>query len=235
MARIGAFFDIDHTVLEVNSGSKWIGYQWKTRQMGPLDMARALTWLVQYRFGLLDFEAMARRVLTAYRGKPVEPIAKEVETWFHSDVVSTICAEARDKVAEHRDAGHEIVLLTSATRFLSMPVARCLEIQHILCTELEEEKGVLTGRHIDPLCYGPGKVERAEMFAAEHGIDLDRSFFYSDSVSDLPMLDRVGEPRVVNPDPRLRRIAQERGWSYELWRAPALVAAAVRGDDHVES
>lgn len=232
--RVGAFFDVDHTVLEVNSGSKWIGYQWKNRQLGALEMARAIGWLVQYRFGLLDFEAMARKVLSAYRGKPVGPIEEEVETFFQSHVISTICAEARERVEEHRGDGHEVVLLTSATRFLSEPVARCLDIEHVLCTELEEAQGILTGRHIDPLCYGPGKVARAEQFASRHGIDLDASFFYSDSVSDLPMLDRVGKPRVVNPDPRLRRIAQERGWSYEIWRAPTLAAA--RGQaDHVES
>lgn len=236
MGRIAAFFDIDHTVLEVNSGTKWIGYQWKSGQLGPLALARAVTWLVQYRFGMLDFEAMTRRVLTAYRGKPVAPIVEEVEAFFHNEVVNTICAEARERVEHHRHEGHEVALLTSATRFLSLPVANVLEVQHVLCTELEEREGILTGRHIDPLCYGPGKVERAEQFAAEHGIDLDRSFFYSDSISDLPMLERVGEPRVVNPDPRLRRIAQERGWDYEIWKAPAPLAAGavdVRSE-HVE-
>jgi HAD superfamily hydrolase (TIGR01490 family) len=219
-ADIAAFFDIDHTVLEVNSGSKWIGHQWKTGQMTAVQLLRAMGWLVQYRFGWLDFEAMSKKVLANYKGQPVAPISKEVEEFFHQQIRATICTEAWERIAEHRAQGHVIALLTSATRFLSAPLAQALEVEHILCTEVEVEEGILTGRHIPPACYGPGKVARAEMFADEYGIDLDRSFFYSDSVSDLPMLERVGEPRVVNPDPRLRRKAIERGWSFETWRAP---------------
>ncbi len=219
--RVAAFFDIDHTVLEINSGSKWIAYLWRTGKMSPWQLAQAMTWLVQYRFSLLDFEAMTRKVLGSYTGKEVEPIEQEVEAWFRDEVAWAICSEAWQRVEEHRRAGHEIALLTSATRFLSNPVARALQVEHILCTEVEIVDGVLTGRHIEPLCYGPGKVLRAEQFAAERGIELARSYFYTDSFSDLPMLERVGEPRVINPDPRLRRRAADLGWPIETWKAHA--------------
>jgi HAD superfamily hydrolase (TIGR01490 family) len=217
--QIGAFFDIDKTVLEVNSGTKWVGYQWRNGKMNAWQVGRALTWLVQYRFGLLDFDAMAARILESYAGRPVDPIAREVERWFHAEVAGEICHEARQQIEQHRQQGHVVALLTSATRFLSQPVATVLEVPHVLCTEVEIDDGIITGRCIEPACYGPGKVVRAEAFAAAHDIDLDRSYFYTDSYSDLPMLERVGEPRVVNPDPRLRRKAAERGWGYETWRA----------------
>ncbi len=219
MNQVGAFFDIDHTVLEINSGTKWIGYQWKSGGLTPWQLAQAVAWVVQYRFGWLDYDAMARKVLARYRGDPVAPIYEEVEAWFHREVRWAICTEARAKIEEHRALGHTLVLLTSATPFLSRPVARLLEVPHTLCTQLEVDNGCLTGKHVPPACYGVGKVTHAEAFAAEHGIDLARSYFYSDSVSDLPMLERVGEPRVVNPDPRLRREASARGWSYEIWKA----------------
>lgn len=217
---IGAFFDIDHTVLEINSGSKWIGYQWRTKQMGVFGLARALMWLAQYRFGWLDYEAMAKKVLADYRGKSVAPIYDEVARWFQAEVAWAICTEARAAIDEHRARGDVLVLLSSATQFLCAPVATTLDIEHVLCTQIEVVDGVLSGTHVPPACYGAGKVVKAEAFAKQHGIDLDRSYFYSDSISDLPMLERVGEPRVVNPDPRLRRAAQERSWSTELWRAP---------------
>ena len=140
--------------------------------------------------------------------------------WFEAEIAATICVEARERIEEHRGEGHVLALLTSATRFLSAPVGRTLGIEHVLCTEVGERDGRFTGTHLLPACYGPGKVVRAETFAAEHGIDLDASFFYSDSFTDLPMLERVGQPRVVNPDPRLRRLAQQRGWSAVSWRAP---------------
>ena len=217
--RVGAFFDIDHTVLEINSGTKWIGYQWKNKRMTVIELMRALWWSVEYRFGLLDFESMAGRVIAGYRGREVAPIEREVAQWFRDEIELTICDEARAHVEEHRLEGHVVALLTSATRFLSAPVGEALGVEHVLCTEVVEEHGRFTGAHVSPACYGVGKVVRAEAFAADHAIDLERSFFYSDSYSDLPMLERVGEPRVVNPDPRLRRLAQRRGWQPQIWRA----------------
>ena len=220
MGRPAAFFDIDHTVLEINSGSKWIKYQRRSGQMSLWQLVEAVSWLVRYRFGLLDFEAMAKKVLKHYKGKPVDPIFVEVEEWFNREVKWAICTQAREKIAEHRAKGHVLALLTSATPFLAQPVAKVLDVPHSLCTELEVVDGKLTGKHIPPACYGDGKVSKAETFAEEHGVDLDESFFYTDSVSDLPMLERVGKPRVVNPDPRLKRVAAEKGWEFEIWRAP---------------
>lgn len=218
--RTAAFFDIDHTVLEINSGTKWVGYQWKTGRMSPTELMRALWWTGQYRLGWLDFDSMSARVIAQYQGQAVEPIEREVAEWFAREIEWAICTQAREHVARHRERGHVVVLLTSATRFLSWPVARALDVEHVLCTEVEEVGGCFTGKCLPPACYGQGKVDKAEAFAAEHDVDLQASFFYSDSVSDLPMLERVGNPRVVNPDPRLRRRAAQRGWSVESWTAP---------------
>jgi len=218
--RVAAFFDIDHTVLEINSGSRWIEYMWRTKQMGVVQVARALKWLTQYRFGLLDYEAMAARVLSGYAGREVAPLADEMARWFHAEIEWAICTEARARIAEHRRAGDVLVLLTSATQFVTLPVAVALDIEHTLCTRVEIDGGRFTGRYTPPACYGRGKVEHAERFAADHGIDLGASYFYSDSVSDLPMLERVGLPRVINPDLRLRKLARLRGWSIERWTAP---------------
>lgn len=232
MRRVAAFFDIDHTVLEVNSGTKWVSHQWRTRQLSVGQLLQAMRWLVEYRFGLLDYDAMARRILVGYRGREVLSIYREVEAFFERDVAWAICEQAREKIAHHREQGHVIALLTSATHFLSTPLAKVLDVEHVLCTEVEVDAGVLTGNTIEPLCYGPGKVQRAECFAEAHDIVLEDSYFYSDSISDLPMLERVGHPRVVNPDPRLRRLAAARGWSYEIWKAPPRVVAM---REHVES
>jgi phosphoserine phosphatase len=81
----------------------------------------------------------------------------------------------------------------------------------------EVKDGVFTGEPLRPICYGKGKVEMAEAWAREHGVDLAASSFYSDSVTDVPMLERVGRPFVVAPDPRLRRIARARGWPALDW------------------
>src|SRR5262249_30593744 len=101
---------------------------------------------------------------------------------------------------------------TSATRYLAEPLGADLGIPHHLVSQLVVRDGCFTGEAVRPLCYGKGKVWWAERFAAEHDVDLASSYFYTDSITDLPVLDRVGHPRVVRPDPRLRRVAQQRGW-----------------------
>jgi putative phosphoserine phosphatase/1-acylglycerol-3-phosphate O-acyltransferase len=86
-----------------------------------------------------------------------------------------------------------------------------------LCTRYEVKDGRFTGDFIEPLCYGEGKVIHAERFAREHNIDVDASYFYTDSCTDLPMLERVSYPRVVNPDVRLRWVAKRKGWPILNW------------------
>ncbi|MEZ4454884.1 MAG: HAD family hydrolase [Nannocystaceae bacterium] len=219
--RVAAFFDIDRTLLDVNSAELWVRHQWRQGKMSASWLARSILWLVQYRFALLDFEAVTERAASSYVGVSFASVADEVRAWFDAEVAAAICVEGPAKIAEHRAAGHEIVILTSGTRFVADLVAGLVGVDDVLCTELEVDGGGnLTGRHLPPACGGAGKVTRAEAFAAERGVDLDASYFYSDSFSDLPMLARVGHPRVINPDGRLRRYARRRGWAIETWRAP---------------
>jgi phosphoserine phosphatase len=93
-----------------------------------------------------------------------------------------------------------------------------LGLSHVVCSRLEVAQGRFTGRPIEPICYGAGKIVWAERFASERNVTLKDCAFYSDSYTDLPMLERVGRPVVVNPDPRLRRAAKQRGWPIENWR-----------------
>lgn len=218
-ARVAAFFDVDHTLIDVNSGRKWLEYLWREGQITLPNALRSLMWLAQYRLSMLDYEAVTRRVTELYAGASVKDLQSEVERWFQLEITPTICREARERVEAHRRKGHLLVMLTSGTRFSTEPLRRLLDIPHLLCTQVGERDGTLTGTYTAPACYGAGKVHWAERFAERHGVDLARSYFYSDSYSDLPMLERVGEPRVVNPDPRLKRRARALGWSYETWRS----------------
>ena len=218
--RIAAFFDVDHTLLDVNSGRSWLRHAWRTGKVRPIRALQAVGWLIRYRLALLDLESVSARVALDYKGVRVADIDAEVREWFYRDIVQHVCVEGREHVADHLQRGHIVTLLTSGTRFSATPLAEMLKVPHVLCTDIETIDGVITGRHIAPACAGPGKVVHAERFAAEHGVDLARSYFYTDSFSDLPMLERVGHPRVVNPDPRLRQRARVRGWEIERWRAP---------------
>lgn len=220
--QIAAFFDIDRTLIAVNSGRKWIEYLWETGRISVPQTLRYISWLIKYYFSFVDLEALTARAALDYAGQDAANFAEEVYRWFHCEISKTICIQGREKIDEHRRKGHLIVLLTSGTQFSAHPLADLLQIEHVLCTRLEIEKGFLTGRHIPPACGGVGKVIHAERFANQFSVDLARSYFYTDSYSDLPMLKRVGQPRVVNPDPRLRRCAVAFGWEIETWTISAV-------------
>ena len=218
-AKICAFFDVDHTLLDVNSGARWLRHAWRTGQTSTFQAVRALGWLVRYRLALLDLEAVTVLAARDYRGHSAADLDAEARSWFRRDIEAHITLEGRARVADHQARGHTVALLTSGTRFSVTPLAELLGVTDLLCTELEVEDGKLTGRHFAPACAGSGKVVHAERYAAERGIDLSRSYFYTDSYSDLPMLERVGCPRVINPDPRMKRHARAVGWEIERWTA----------------
>jgi HAD superfamily hydrolase (TIGR01490 family) len=110
-----------------------------------------------------------------------------------------------------------VAIVTGATPYAAQPLARELGIDHVIATNLEVENGRFTGRVRHPMGYGPGKVVLSEKLAEEQGFSLDESTFYSDSITDLPLLERVRTPVAVNPDTRLKRHASKNGWRIETW------------------
>jgi phosphoserine phosphatase len=110
-----------------------------------------------------------------------------------------------------------VAIVTGTTPYAAGPVARELGIDHIVCTRLEVTAGLFTGKVHKPLAYGDGKVVLTEQLAAQLGFAIADAAFYTDSITDLPLLERVRQPVAVNPDPRLRRIAAKRGWPIEIW------------------
>jgi HAD superfamily hydrolase (TIGR01490 family) len=219
--KVAAFFDVDHTLIACNSGRKWVEYLWRHGRISMGAALRSVWWLVKYRMSVLDYEAVTREVVAGYAGQSVDELVRELAVWFHDDIEPEICVEGRAMVEWHRSQGHVLVLLTSGTFFSVEPLQRILAIPHLVCTRLEIAEGKLTGRHYAPSCFGPGKLAAAREFAEQEEIDLSTSYFYTDSYSDVPMLLEVGQPRVINPDPRLRRWALQRGLKCEIWTPPA--------------
>jgi HAD superfamily hydrolase (TIGR01490 family) len=209
---IAALFDVDGTLIERNSASLYMSHLRRTGQARRRDVARTLWYLLQYKLGLLDIQSALATSMTWVRGRDEAAMEEDCRQWYAQEVRAFIFPTMAKLVEAHREAGHLPVILTSATRYLAEPLGADLGIRHHLVSQLVVENGRFTGEAVRPLCYGKGKVWWAERFAAEHDVDLASSYFYTDSITDLPVLDRVGHPRVVRPDPRLRRVAQQRGW-----------------------
>lgn len=213
-----AFFDLDGTLLTVNSGRLWMQRERRVGRLGLVQMGQAVFYLIAYRFGVLGMEEAMTWALASIRGLPEDDVRRWTEEWFVQEVVQFVAPGGLDALASHRAQGHPLVLLTSSSPYESRIACAHLGLDDFLCTRYEVADGVFTGQLVRPACFGAGKVTAAEAFAAARGIDLDRSFFYTDSITDRPMLERVGSPCVVNPDPRLRRLARAKGWPVRDWR-----------------
>ena len=216
-----AFFDMDRTVLRVNSGVVWIRHLRKAGVMSRMDYVRALGWALRYKLSLLDMHALSARLAMDSAGDAEDELLERCQSWYEEEIAPHVTAPARRAIRHHREAGDELVLLTTSTRYVAGPLGRSLGFEHVLCSRLEVLEGRFTGR-VSELCFGPGKVKAAERWADEHGVDLGASTFYTDSYSDLPMLERVGQPVVINPDPRLARYAAGKHWPVQRWDSPGL-------------
>ncbi len=212
-----AFFDLDRTLVRLNTAPLYVRWRVRQKQLGWMDMVRVTWWGMQYFVGVLDAARASERAVSTLEGIDEETFRRECAIWARREVLPHVTERARRAVEEQRERGAVLAVLTTTTRYVAEPVAESLSIDHLLCSRVDVEGGRFTGGVSEPLCYGPGKVDRARTWAQKHGVDLGASVFYTDSVSDLPMLEAVGEPRVINPDPRLRRIALRRGWPIERW------------------
>jgi HAD superfamily hydrolase (TIGR01490 family) len=224
---VAAFFDIDGTLIAKNSGPLYMKFLRRRGEIRRRDLWHTLYLFLRYKLGLLDIEAAAASTSAWIRGRREQDIADHCRVWYRDIVRQYLQPEMVGRVRHHQAQGHVVALLSSTTPYLAGPLAEELGIEHLIVSRLVVEEGRFTGDVQRPICYGRGKIHWAKRFAADHDVDLGASWFYTDSVTDLPMLEIVGHPEVVNPDPRLRREARRRGWNVTHLRlgAPAPVPA----------
>jgi len=213
-----ALFDMDRTLIRKETASLYVRYQRERGEATLRDLVRTLYWVGQYTLGVIDAPAVAVKALASHIGVPEATMEARCEEFFTSHVERHIADLGRIAVERHRSAGDLLAIVTGATPYVARPLARRLSIEHVVTSELElDADRRFTGRPVDPLCIGEGKVVRTEKLARELGFRIDEATFYSDSLTDLPLLERVREPVAVNPDPRLLRVARRRGWRIERW------------------
>lgn len=219
--KIGAFFDLDKTLIAENSGSLFMKHRYRRGEIGNFDLVKGLGTYLQYKLGVLDIRAWTAGMMQQFRGQSEAELAQESLAWFEELVVPTVYPEAAALVEEHRARGHVVAIVSGATRFVVEPLAERLGIEHMLYTRLEVEEGLFTGRVIEPICFEEGKIYWLQQLIETQGIDLAKSWFYTDSITDRPLLDLVGHPVATNPDPLLYREARRRAWPVRFFTPPA--------------
>jgi len=211
-----AFFDMDNTLLTVDTGVSYTRFLYRRGELSRTMLAKVVYWSALYKLAVLDIESVVTRLCADMRGDRETDMIEKCAVWYREDIAPFVAPAARVAIDHHRQRGHAIVLATGSTVYAARPVARGIGIDHVLATELEVEGGTFTGK-ASALCFGHYKVKLAEQWASAHGIDLTRSYFYSDSFNDRPLLERVGNAIAINPDARLARLAKQRGWPTMRW------------------
>lgn len=217
MPRAAAFFDLDRTLVACNTGRLFLADLRRRGEISLLRALRAMAWMAKYHFSLVDIDRVANKVAEMMKGHREEDFAARCRVWVAAEVTPRLLPAALRRVEQHRSEGHLVAILSTSPCYVVRPLCDALGIDEAVATRLEVREGLFTGRLEGPACFGRGKVHWAEDLVRRREIDLGGSWFYTDSYSDLPMLERVGHRVVVNPDPRLRRAAGKRGWPVEAW------------------
>jgi putative phosphoserine phosphatase / 1-acylglycerol-3-phosphate O-acyltransferase len=147
---------------------------------------------------------------------------------FVNKIADWVYPEARALVEAHQRRGHTVALSSSATRYQIGGIARELAIDNVLCTELEVEDGIVTGRVIEPALWGPGKILAVRTFAADQGIDMEQSYFYADGDEDIGLMHLVGKPRPTNPRRKMDQAARRYGWPVQNFTSRGTPSLAMR-------
>jgi HAD superfamily hydrolase (TIGR01490 family) len=213
-----ALFDMDRTLVRKETASLYVRYLRDRGEASFRDAARVFYWVTQYTLGVIDAADVASRAVRQLEGIHETAFSARCDDCFRVLIERHVTDKGRAAVDAHRKSGDLLAIVTGASPYTARPLARLLGIPHVVASELElDASRRFTGRPALPLCYGEGKVARAERLAEAEGFRLEEAIFYSDSLTDLPLLERVREPVAVNPDARLARIAKRRGWRIESW------------------
>ena len=209
-----AFFDLDKTIISRSStlafGPSFYRYGLITRT----DALRTAVAQLVFRLGGADHQRMERirtQVGELCRGWSAERVSEIVARHLNETIVPLVYADARRLIAAHGRAGQDVIIVSTSGLEMVAPIGALLGASEVIASQMEIADGRYTGEMVF-WAYGEAKASRMRELAARRGYRLADCYAYSDSVTDLPMLEAVGHPRAVNPDRALRRIARERQW-----------------------
>jgi HAD superfamily hydrolase (TIGR01490 family) len=217
--RIAAFFDFDGTLIDGYSLSAFARHHLRSLQVTPADLGRMLLTGIRGVTSEEDFEQFTVLSMHTWAGRSEDELAELGERLFVQGISGSLYPEAWRLVGAHQRAGHTVVLASSATRFQVEPTARAMGVSHILVSPVEIVNGICTGRPGGPLLWRAGKAAAVRAFAAEYGVDLPRSYAYSNGDEDVPFLRTAGRSRAINPGRHLAEAARHYGWPVARFRS----------------
>ena len=225
--RIGAFFDIDNTIMRGASIYHLARGLFARKILSATDLANFA--IAQGKFltygseNLSDMARITENALSFVTGRTVEEVTGLSEEIYDEIMADKVWPGTVQLAHTHRAAGHQVWLVSAAPIELANIIATKLGLSGAIATVSEVENGVYTGRLKNPPMHGEQKAIAVAKLASEHGLDLNHSFAYSDSSNDIPLLKSVGNPTAINPDSALRSLAAENSWPVHDFRRQRLV------------
>ncbi|KUI47652.1 haloacid dehalogenase [Mycobacterium sp. GA-1199] len=211
--RVGAFFDLDGTLVDGFTATAHAADRIRRRQARIGEVLGVVEASLRYRLGRMQFERLLTRAAGYLRGESLAELDELGERLFVERVAARVFPYMHEIVQAHQQRGHTVVLSSSALTIHAEPVARFTGINHVLCNHFEtDDAGLLTGRIAKPVIWGANKSTAVQRFCETNGVELQRSYFYADGDEDSVLMALVGNPRPVNPRPGLAAMAAEQGW-----------------------
>jgi putative phosphoserine phosphatase/1-acylglycerol-3-phosphate O-acyltransferase len=209
--HIAAFFDLDRTLINDFSAKQFLKSRLLSGKSTAKELLSQFATVLVYATGNRDFEMLTKISALGVKGIKEKQFIDLGEEVYKEHLANTIYPEAITLIASHIKRGHQVVIISAATRYQITPIANELGIKDIFCTEMDVRKGKFTGV-ISEMCWQEGKARAGRKFAKSNNIDLSKSFFYTDSIDDYPLLEIVGKPIATNPDSKLSQLAFENDW-----------------------
>ena len=213
-------FDLDHTLLPIDSDYSWGVFTTQIGWTDPIEFNRRNDeFFAQYKAGTLDINDYVRFATDAIRTRGASESIAAHDLFMRQTVLKHLKSEALDLVRQHREAGDTVLIVTATNEFVTRPIAKIFGVDELIAVELEYDRspggtGWITGAIKGVPSAREGKVTRMAQWLAGRGLawaDVE-STFYTDSINDLTLLEKVNHPIATNPDDRLRAVATERGW-----------------------
>ena len=220
--RIAAFFDLDKTIIATSSAAAFSRPFYAGGLISKTAALRSAYAHFLYMMGGANAdqtERMRSQLSALVTGWPVDQVTSIVSETLHKYIDPYVYAEALDLIREHKAAGHDVIIVSASGSEVVIPIASMLGADHAIASRMEIVDGKYTGT-IDFYAYGEHKATAIQDLAKKRGYDLARSFAYSDSVTDVPMLSTVGNAFTVNPDRNFRKVAEDNSWECLTFERP---------------
>lgn len=217
MKKYVAFFDLDHTIFDVNSGRILIEHAHKKGLINTKQIFLAYVFSALYAIGLLKAEYIMIQLADWLKGISEKEFAEFATDVFKKYLKNTVRAQARKEIVQHKENNAHMVILSAATPYICESAKDMLDFNDVLCSKMEVIDGFFSGNPDGPYCYGDEKLNQVIDYCAKNNFELQQAYYYADSYSDLNVLKAIGNPVCVTPDNKLKKVAQKNGWPVQNW------------------